>query len=292
MPEGAREIDWLLALLETHRPAATLLDICSALSATSVMRLRGADSIVAAVEDMSARRLSADASFYAPLPQVFALNWEGAEAEPYVGWEWVALGETTLPPLARREGRPQVLVSMAADERMTVPAVRALARMDQTFDVTVVIGEAAPREIEAQIARSAPHFAVVRSAAALPKLMHGADLALVGFGPVAVELAAFGVPAIYVCTSEEQALSASAFERAGMGYSLIGMSLTSESKIAAAVTDLLADPAHRRAMSAAGRMNIDGRGAQRIAARLKQLVEERAEALSVTSTAKAVAAAG
>ena len=47
-----------------------------------------------------------------------------------------------------------------------------------------------------------------------------------------------------------------------------------------AVTDLLNDAAHRRAMSAAGRMNLDGRGAERIAARLKLLVEARAEALS------------
>jgi spore coat polysaccharide biosynthesis protein SpsF len=180
----------------------------------------------------------------------------------------------------------------AGDERMTVPAVRALARLPQSFEATVVIGEAAPREIEAQIARAAPHYAVVRSREALPKLMQGGDLALVGFGPAAIELAALGVPAIYVCTDEAQALAALAFERAGMGYSLIGMSLTGESKIASAVTDLLADTAHRRAMSAAGRMNVDGRGAQRIAARVKQLVQTRAEALSVTPASIAIAAAG
>jgi hypothetical protein len=38
-------------------------------------------------------------------------------------------------------------------------------------------------------------------------------------------------------------------------------------------------------MSAAGRMNVDGRGAMRIAHRLKQLIDERAEALSVADTA-------
>jgi spore coat polysaccharide biosynthesis protein SpsF len=292
MSDGVREIDWLLGLAEMHTPAAIVLDICSGLSATSVMRMRGADTIVATIEDMTPRRLSADAAFYAPLPQVFALNWEGAEAEPYVGWEWVALDTTTMPPLQRHDGLAHVVVSMGADEHMTAPVVRALSRLAKTFDATVVIGEGTPREIEAQVARLAPHMAVVRSAEALPKSMHGADLGVIGFGPAAIELAALGVPALYVCTTEEQALSASAFERAGMGYSLVGMSLNGEVKIAAAAGDLLADLAHRRAMSAAGRMNIDGRGALRIAARLTRLVEERSEALGVTSSVRPVAAAG
>ncbi len=290
MPAGVREIDWLLSLAEVQRPAAIVLDVCTALSATSVMRLRGADAIVATVEDMSARRLAADASFYTPLPQVFGLNWEGAEAEPYVGWEWVSLAHSDRAPLGPRE-RPHVLVSMGPDsDAMTVPCVRALARLEPSFDATVVIGLGAPRELEGQVARYAPRFTIVRSGEDLPKLMTGADLALIGFGGAAYELAALGVPALYVCTRDEQALSASAFERAGMGYSLVGMTAAAESKIAGAVTDLLNDAAHRRAMSAAGRMNLDGRGAERIAARLKLLVEARAEALSEVPAVRVAAA--
>jgi hypothetical protein len=64
-----------------------------------------------------------------------------------------------------------------------------------------------------------------------------------------------------------------------MGYAL---HLPDEAKIAAVVNDLLADAPQRRAMSAAGRMNVDGRGAMRIARRLKQLIDERAEALTVS----------
>jgi hypothetical protein len=67
-----------------------------------------------------------------------------------------------------------------------------------------------------------------------------------------------------------------------MGYALRA---PDEAKIAAVVNDLLADAPQRRAMSAAGRMNVDGRGAMRIAHRLKQLVDERAEALAVSDTA-------
>ena len=280
MPAGVSEIDWLLSLAEAHKPAAMMLDITGDLSATSVMRLRGADMMVGVIDDLSPRRLSADASFYAPMPQVFGLNWEGAEAEPHVGWEWVALGQETLPPLAHREARPQVIVSLG-DPEMTVTAVRALAGLQTTFDTTVVLGLGAPRDLEGRVMRFAPNCAIVHSANDLPKLMGEVDLALVGAGAAACEVAALGVPALYLCGSEDEGLRASAFERAGMGYAL---HTPDEAKIAGVVNDLLADAGQRRAMRAAGRMNLDGRGAMRIAHRLKQLADERAEALLVSDT--------
>jgi hypothetical protein len=279
MPGDQIEIDWLLSLAETHKPALMMLDIASELSATSVMRLRGADMLVAAIDDMSPRRLAADASFYAPLPRVFALNWEGAEAEPHVGWEWVALAQETLPPLAHRETRPQVMISLA-DGELTVTAARALATLGHA-DTTVVLGLGAARELEARVMRVAPNAAIVHSTNELPKLMGEVDLALIGPAFSACEVAAFGVPAIYLCRGEEEVSRADAFERAGMGYALHA---PDEAKIAAVVNDLLADAPQRRAMRAAGRMNIDGRGAMRIAHRLKQLADERADALSVRDT--------
>jgi spore coat polysaccharide biosynthesis protein SpsF len=97
------------------------------------------------------------------------------------------------------------------------------------------------------------------------------------------------VPALYLCLTEDHALSASAFERAGMGVSLGLGAEVKEATIAQAVSDLLADPARRRAMGAAGRMNIDGRGAARIAAQIQRLIAERREALSVTAAEAAIA---
>jgi spore coat polysaccharide biosynthesis protein SpsF len=283
MPAGVKEIDWLLELAETHKPVATVLDVRSDLSATAVMRLRGADMIVATIDDASARRLSVDASFYPPMPQVFALNWEGAEAEPQVGWEWVALGQTNLPPFAVRGGRPRVIVSMGGSDPqgLTLAAVRALGALESEFDATVVIGPGADPQLETKIARLAPRFSIVRSPNDLPRLMSEADLGLISFGAAAYELAALGVPAVYLCLSDDHAFSASAFERAGMGVSLAGATQVSEADIRVAVQELLSDAELRRAMSAAGRMNLDGRGALRIAACIKRLVEERREALAL-----------
>lgn len=291
-PHGMSEIDWLLSVSVEHKPVAMMLDVRTELSATSVMRLKGADMVVATIDDGSPRRLAADASFYPPVPQVFSLNWEGAEAEPQVGWEWVVLGHDTLPPFSVRSGRPRVIVSMGGSDPqgLTVPAVRALMSLNDDFDATVVIGPAADPLIEARVARLAPRFTIVRSPNDLPKLMSEADLGLISFGVTAYELAAMGVPAVYLCLSDDHAISASAFESAGMGLSLGVASRLSEAMIAAVVNDLLGDPVYRREMGTAGRMSIDGRGAARIAAHMKRLVEERREALAVADAPEVVRA--
>jgi len=282
MPSGGKEIDWLLSLAETHKPVATLLDVRTDLTAASVLRLRGADMIVAVIDDASPRRLAADTSFYPPVPQVFAMNWEGAEAEPNVGWEWVVLGHTAMPPFARHEGRPRVIVSMGGSDPqgLTRTAVRALALLKGDFDATVVIGPGADPKMETELAQIAPRFSFVRSPNDLPRLMSEADLGLVSFGVTAYELAALGVPSIYLCLTQDHAQSASAFERAGMGLSLGVAAQVNPTQVAQTVGDLLTDPDRRRAIGAAGRMNVDGRGAFRVAERLQRLVVERADALA------------
>jgi spore coat polysaccharide biosynthesis protein SpsF len=283
LPQGTKEIDWLLALAEQHRPVAMVLDVSTDLSATSVMRLRGADLIVAALEDTSARRLSVDAAFYAPMPQIFGMDWRGAESEPCVGWEYVVLAQDAAPRQLTTGGRKRVVVSLgqAEEHGLTLFAVRALLALGEDFDVTVVAPPGGDPALELEAAKFAPKLSLVRSTHDLPHLMAQADLALVGFGPAAYELGASGVPAVYLCREESDALSASAFEAAGMGVSLGVASRVDQALLAATVVELLADGECLRAMSAAGRMNLDGRGAMRIAQHVARLVEEREEALRV-----------
>ena len=282
-PSDVKEIDWLLRLADVHKPVALVLDVRTDLSATSVMRLRGADMIVATIDDASPRRLSADAAFYPPVPQVFALDWRGAESEPFVGWEWVVLGQDASPPLSSKAGRPRVIVSMGGSDPhgLTIPAVKALLNVGIHFDATIVVGPGADHRLDRDVATLAPQFTVVRGPSDLPLLMAQADLGLISFGVTAYELAALGVPALYLCLTDDHAASASAFERAGMGISLGVASTAGEGKIKSAVEDLLSDRDSLRAMSAAGRMNLDGRGAARIAQRLKRMAEEREAALNI-----------
>ncbi|HSM96992.1 MAG TPA: hypothetical protein VLT91_13170, partial [Rhizomicrobium sp.] len=98
------------------------------------------------------------------------------------------------------------------------------------------------------------------------------------FGVTAYELAAYGVPALYLCLNEDHALSASAFERAGMGMSLGVADKIEDVDIASATWALLNDTVRRREMHAAGLMTIDGDGASRIAADLAASLKQRRSA--------------
>jgi spore coat polysaccharide biosynthesis protein SpsF len=278
-PHGVDECDWLLALIDKHHALSVVLDIRTNLSPTSVMRLRGAGAIVGVIDDASQRRLCADFAVYPPVPQVFALNWEGAENEPLVGWEWVILGQEVGYPMRAGAVRPRVLISMGGTDplALTLPAVDALAKLPPTFNATVVIGPGAPPHLESEIGKVAPRFEIIRAPNDLPRLMAEADLGVISFGVTAYELAALGVPALYLCLTPDHALSASAFEAAGMGISLGVAGEINDMMIAGAVQSLLSDAARRRAMSAAGRMNLDGRGAARVAERIARLIDEKRE---------------
>jgi spore coat polysaccharide biosynthesis protein SpsF len=89
-----------------------------------------------------------------------------------------------------------------------------------------------------------------------------ADLALISFGVTAYEMAALGVPSLYLTLTEDHANSASAFRQAGMG----DIVPRAPESIAPALTKLIVDEDRRRAMSESGRTMIDGKGAERIAA--------------------------
>jgi spore coat polysaccharide biosynthesis protein SpsF len=292
MPEHAAEIDWLVDLSVLHTPKAFLLDIRTGLTPYAVLRLRGTDTLVVAVDDGSERRLMADATFYPPVPQVFSLDWDLAEREPSVGWEWVALGQDELPVRKLRSAHPNVLVSMGGADPLglTMPAVRALAAVNEKMTVTVVLGPSAPQGLEAQIAKVEPAFKVRRNPKNITQLMANADVALVTFGVTAYELGAIGVPSIYIGLNEDHVASASAFVKSGMGVLLGAAAQVTEAQIGEAVQQLLEDEELRRSMSAAGRMNLDGRGASRIAARITQLIEERALAFRQLPTARIAAA--
>lgn len=291
-PEGLTEIDWMLDLASVHRPKAWVLDVRTSLTPHSVLRLRATDTIVVALDDGSERRLTADATFYPPVPQVFGLDWSLAEREPNVGWEWVALGQENLPPKAPNEGTPHVLVSMGGSDPLglTLPAAKALKSMRRHIKVTVIIGPSVSADAEDAVRREVPDFTVLRNPTGLGDIMASADVALVTFGVTAFELAAIGVPAIYICLNEDHAASASAFVSAGMGVSLGLAADVRPREMSDAVSDLLEDPDLCRSMSAAGRMNLDGRGAARIATAITGLVRERADAFATTSASRTAVA--
>ena len=91
------------------------------------------------------------------------------------------------------------------------------------------------------------------------------DLAVASFGVTAYELAAMGVPSIYVCLTKDHAESASALVKANMGISLGMLADVTEKVLAEAVGNLLRDETGRIKMAQYGPEHVDGQGTSRIA---------------------------
>jgi spore coat polysaccharide biosynthesis protein SpsF len=265
----------LQSMIAAHRPDLLICDMREGISGGELTTLSKLVNATTVIDDGSDRRLAADIAYYPPVPQAFHLDWTGSHCAARIGWEWALLGLNRLkPPQARISPRPTLLVAMGGSDPfgLTLMAARALAKLDPVFRARFVIGPGV--KDRSQIARTivtlAPNFETLEGADDLATEYASADLALAAFGVTAYELAAYGVPALYLCLNEDHALSASAFEEAGIGLSL-GLAARAEAgDIAQAVWALLTDSARRREMRAAGLMTVDGEGAARIAADLSR----------------------
>ena len=257
--------------VEVRKPDILVCDLREGLARKELEALRGCVPLVSVVDDASDLRLASDLAYYPPVPQAERLDWNGSHCTPRVGWEWALLGLSKIAaPLRNTLPRPTLLVAMGGSDPfgLTLAAARALAKLDPVFRARFVIGPG--MRDRSRLAKSivglAPNFETIEGASDLATEYASADLALAAFGVTAYELAACGVPALYLCLTPDHAESASAFERAGVGISLGVAEHLKHEEIARAVWSLLANPTRRREMRAAGLTTIDGEGASRIAA--------------------------
>ncbi|MBS0275759.1 MAG: NTP transferase domain-containing protein [Proteobacteria bacterium] len=278
--DQAEDAAFLSKLIAVRRPELLICDMREGPSQRELEALARDVSITAVVDDGSARRLAADVAYYPPVPQAAVLDWTGSDCVARIGWEWALLGLTkTRTNVRPRAPRPSLLITMGGSDPfgLTLRTARALANLDPIFRARFVIGPGMENTAQTakRIASLAPHFETIENADDLTTEFAASDLALTAFGVTAYELAAYGVPALYLCLNEDHALSASAFERAGMGVSLGVHDKIEDFDIASAAWALIGDNARRRDMHAAGLMTIDGGGAARIAADLSASLKQR-----------------
>jgi len=278
-PNG--EADALAKLIHEKSIDALILDCREGLTLVELKRLKRDVRLIAVIDDSSRRRLAADVAYFPPVPQAEALDWTGASTKVRIGWEWTLLGlaaaSQTRPRLA--SPRPTLLVTMGGSDPngLTLRAARALSTLEPVFRTRFVIGPG--MENRERIARAIvamrPTYETIEGADDLATEYANADLALAAFGVSAYELAAYGVPSIYLGLTADHAESAAAFDHAGIGVSLGVADDVSDEDIARAVRQLLSNAHRRREMHAAGLMTMDGLGAERIA---KDLVGQLATA--------------
>ncbi len=244
--DGTKDAQILSDLIEAKQPDLLVCDMRDGIGKDELEDISRDIPVTAVIDDSSERRLAADVAYYPPVPQAHLLDWTGSDCVARIGWEWALLGlaKAKLKP-RMRSARPSLLVTMGGSDPfgLTLRAARALAKLDPVFRARFVIGPglADAAKTARLIAGLAPNFETIEGANDLTTEFAASDMALTAFGVTAYELAAYGVPALYICLNEDHAHSASAFEDAGMGLSLGVETRIEDFDVSSAVWALLTD---------------------------------------------------
>ena len=261
---------WLEGVVSSLQPDVLILDIRSSLTRKKVAELRRKGLIIATIDDPSERRIEADLAFYPPVPQVERLNWEGFTGDLFIGWEYVLLREEFSKKYSRPANEiPMVLVTMGGSDPagLTIKVLKALQSIDSQIKIEIIIGPGFSRhdELKEVLIKMKNDYRLHNNPANLAEIMAKSDLAIASFGVTAYELAAVGVPAIYLCLTEDHAESATMFENAGIGKCLGLHTNVNNRTIMESVMALLEDNERRIAMSNRSKMLVDGKGASIVA---------------------------
>jgi spore coat polysaccharide biosynthesis protein SpsF len=270
--------DYAAWLDETSRQAgadAVVIDARDGIPAAAFDRLRARGLLLVGIDDPSDQRRHVDLAFYPPIAQVDDWDWSGFAGTRYTGWDWIVLRREFRRPHAARLPPPaflRVLVTGGGSDPgdFSSLAVRALDRTEGTFETAVLLGPAMVHrdDVLRTIHQARRRFDVQQATDDVYPLMANADLAVAAFGVTAYELAAAGTPAILLCLSEEHDWGAAALHARGAALNLGVRTPDLEERLRAAVVSLAGDAGRREAMRVRGQELVDGRGAERVAARI------------------------
>lgn len=270
------EETWLDMLVKKYSSDVLVLDMRSVLLCRAVEMWRSRGILVVTIDDLSDRRLASDVAFYPPIPQVKKIDWSGFSGELKIGWEWVILREEFSRCRKKKNNDSlQVLVTMGGSDPagMTLKAIKALDSLKADFRTVVVIGKGFiyQKQLEETLKNSSRVFKVVYNTENISDIMADSDLAIASFGVTAYELAAMGVPAIYLCFTDDHRKSARIFEDSGMAFCMGIHDHVKTEELASCVRLVLNDNAMRLDMKEKTRNRIDGKGARRIS----ELIHDR-----------------
>ena len=158
---------------------------------------------------------------------------------------------------------------------MTLKAVKALELLEKNIEVVVILGAGfqQKKELDNLLSHCIHQYDVRENVKNMAEIMSQSDLAVASFGVTAYELAAMGVPAIYLCFTEDHAESASAFVEEDMAISLGVFTHVNTEMIVKGISNILNNKSLLSKVADTERKHIDGQGV----ARISRLMIERFE---------------
>jgi spore coat polysaccharide biosynthesis protein SpsF len=263
----------LARLMGELRPDAVLMDLRTPFDPREIDTVRSCR--LGVLDDPGERRLAADVCFFPPIAATF--DWRDYAGEALIGWEWMPLRSQFSPPPNLAPDHPPMALIVAGGSdpggiglRWLAAAVRSLPAR---WRITLVMGPAAALEprLDAVAASLGERLTILRGVTEMAALMARASLALASYGMTAFELAAVGVPALYLCLSDDHMRSAQALAATGAAVATGISEKVGDDVLDRAIIQVCSDNEGARRMSAVARRLVDGMGAIRIARKLVAL---------------------
>ncbi len=271
-PTGLEEGHWLNDLIADLTPNTIVMDFRTDLDRKWIRKWRESGVLIVDIDDPTDRRLEADLLFYPPVPQVMRMSWERFEGELFSGWEWVILRRQFARKKARKMkpgDTPVILITMGGSDPKgtTLKTARALDSVRSPFKALFVVGSAYQdgMTLDDLLGTVKYPFEVKRDVGDMAAVMAEAEMAVASFGVTAYELAVMGVPAMYLCLTEDHFNHAQVFADAGIAVNLGLHDTVTEKNIQKEVEELLTDRSRLNMMGARAHSLTDGQGVERIA---------------------------
>jgi len=164
-----------------------------------------------------------------------------------------------------KESIETIVISFGGSDKYdaTMRVLEVLANIPGSFQIIAVLGPSYVGKAELA-SRFDQRVRTLRNVSDMAKVLGSADIAVSGGGNTASELAFLGVPMILLPLSNDQYSVANGMEKSGAAVCLGFHDKTANKVIAEALANLIGDVKRREEMIVAGRLQVDGNGANRI----------------------------
>jgi len=160
-----------------------------------------------------------------------------------------------------------VTLGGAPDTGTIQMVIRTLRELDSVARTMIIVGDEIKQKMT--IDKSDKRIRLQGHVADMAEVMSQCDIAISGGGSTSWELAFMGVPSIIMVLADNQEKVAYSLDAEGIATNLGWYTKVNQATLVSSVADLMHDPTTRRMMSERGRRLVDGRGAERVTAALR-----------------------
>lgn len=259
-----------VVLIDTKKPIVEL-----------VKHLKASGCKVILVDNITPARLRADIALYPTAIFKNGLNWDGFKGKVYYGADYVLISESFI--IAKQKTKDpnfkppyQVLATMGGSDpnHLTYKVVSSLMKLKERINLKVVIGPAflCDDRLDKIEKQKYSNIEFIRDVKDMSSLMAESHVAITAVGITIFELAYMGVPSIIIANYETDDVDMGLLKKLGFVLPLDYYENVSDVDIRKSLELLLRNRELWEDMSKKGKILIDGRGAERIAAVVDWLI--------------------